>query len=242
MEPRIATIHQPDFMPWLGFFVKVWRCEVFVVLDHVHNNVKDSSWFRRVRVLSSGKPNWISIPIERPEGGPFQAIKEMKLSDGPACQRMFEKYKRTILQSYGKAPFYEDFASLFLAYFDSDDVFLSRRNMAFVEAVLQILDINVEVVYSSSLNPTAHSNRLLIELLQAVNCDTYLCGDGADGYQDEAMFEAAGIRVVHNRFSPPPYPQVGTKEFVPGLSIMDALFNLGADGTRQLIHEQGKVT
>lgn len=228
-------------MPWLGFFVKVWRSDTFVVLDHVENNVKDGSWFRRVRILAGGKPGWISIPLDRPEIGPFVPINQMQVSAGPTTTRLFEKYKRSVQQSYAKARFFDEFFPLFSAHLDSETTSLSERNLAFIFAVLDKLQLDMDIVFSSNLGVTSNSNQLLIDILQVTGGSTYLCGDGADGYQDDALFEEAGISIVNNGFKPTPYPQVGMQEFVPGLSILDALFNLGAKGTRDLIVSQGRL-
>jgi len=241
MSEKPVTIHQPDFMPWLGFFVKVLRSGTFVVLDHVQNNVKDGSWFRRVRFQASGKPSWVSVPLDRPESGPFLPLNEMKVSGGVATTRLFEKYKKTIQQTYARAPYFDEFFPLFSAYMDSETASLMERNMAFNMAVLDLLEFEGKVVYSSQLGLTSSSNQLLIDILKATDAKTYLCGDGADGYQDDTLFEDAGISVVRNNFKPVPYPQVGTKEFLPGLSILDALFNLGAAGTRALIVSQDRL-
>lgn len=236
-EQRIVTIHQPDFMPWLGFFLKAYRANVFVVLDHVVNNVKDGSWFRRVRLLVSGRPSWISIPLIRPESGPFQQLKEMKICNDAGARRLFNKYLRSFEQSYSRAPFYKEYKGLFFDYFKflEENNSLVHNNMRFIKEVFALLGIDAKVVYSSQLGVYGKKTELLINIVKTVGGDVYLCGDGAADYQDNSMFESAGLTVLRNNFIPVCYKQVGAAEFVPGLSVLDALMNLGSDGVKQML-------
>ena len=218
-----VTIHQPDFLPWFGLFNKIAKCDVWIVLDHVENNPRDAAfWGRRVKILVNGRPTWLSIPLNRPATGAIgMPIREMTVNRSDP--RLFEKALRTVQQAYARAPYYRDHAALVEAWFGDPEPSLLMRNMRFIEAVLERLEVRPRVVYSSSLNPTTQSTALLVELLTRVGATTYVCGTGAAGYQQDAMFEARGISVEYNRFIHPVYPQLHATEFVPGLSIIDAL-------------------
>ena len=54
--------------------------------------------------------------------------------------------------------------------------------------------------------------------------------------QAEGLFPLAGVEVVFQDYASKPYPQVGGKNgFVPHLSVLDALFNIGPEATSEMI-------
>ena len=80
---RIVAIHQPNFFPWLGYFDKIARANVFVILDSVQFPKKQGNWMNRVRVLVHGKPHWLTVPVDRTFHG-VRSVREMQIaSDSP---------------------------------------------------------------------------------------------------------------------------------------------------------------
>lgn len=229
------TIHQPDLMPWLGFFAKINKADIWVVLDHTQNNPRDAAfWGRRVKMLLNGKPQWLSLPLEKPDNNVVGvAISEMKFSQ--ADPSIFPKALKTIESSYKKAPFFKEVFPLAELYFQQHEVFMAKRNMGFIKHVMDLLDINTDIVYSSDLQCEASSTALLVEIITKLKGTTYLCGDGANGYQEDELFAQADINLEYNNFQHPVYSQFNSTEFIPGLSIMDALMNIGPAETKKLI-------
>src|SRR6185503_18008328 len=88
---------------------------------------------------------------------------------------------------------------------------------------------------ASDLEISGRSNDLLISIVKSAGGNIYMAGGGASGYQDDSLFEKAGLVVTYQRFVHPLYSQTNSKRFVPGLSIIDALMNLGLEGTRSLL-------
>ena len=101
--------------------------------------------------------------------------------------------------------------------------------------VNQLLHIETKIVYSSDCNISSKSTQLLIDLIKYYGGNTYISGDGAEGYQKEDLFYKNKIKLVKNNFYPRPYFQLNSKNFVPGLSIIDALFNLRLEDVKILI-------
>jgi hypothetical protein len=91
------------------------------------------------------------------------------------------------------------------------------------------------IVRASELGVEGNATRLLIDLVRAVDGTAYLAGGGAGGYQEDALFAEAGIDLTFQGFEPPVYPQLAN-EPVPGLSIIDALMQCGADGVREMLN------
>jgi hypothetical protein len=86
---------------------------------------------------------------------------------------------------------------------------------------------------SSEFRVSAAGTERLIELTRLSGGDVYLSGDGAESYQFEPLFAAQSLKLERLGFAHPVYPQAVRREFVPGLSAIDALFNVGPERTRE---------
>jgi len=57
-----VAIHQPNFLPWLGYFDKIARCDTFIALDDVQL-VRGKSYTCRAKILSQGNELWLTVPV-----------------------------------------------------------------------------------------------------------------------------------------------------------------------------------
>jgi hypothetical protein len=229
----IITIHQPDFMPWLGLFNKINKADKFIILNHVVNNPKSPEFYcRRVKMLIGGKEHWMSVSLKKDEHNLFIPINEMKL-------QMDEKAIKNFLQSveinYKRATYFKDVFYLVDDYFKLPTNNMSTNNSWFITEVMKKLNICTTIEYSSNLNPQFSSNEMLIDLLEKTKATTYLCGGGAGGYQKDELYLAKNIKVVYNSLVHNTYKQFNSTEFIKGLSIIDALMNLGFEQTEELV-------
>lgn len=229
---KIIAIHQPNFFPWLGYFHKIMHSDCFVYLDHVRMN-PDQSWVKRVRILNQLQSSWLTIPIaSSSQQGVFPNVNELRINN----QLDFgSKHLRTIEHNYGKKPYFREIFPFIEEYYLSSEPLLEARNRIFVERVCNGLDINTPRILSSSLNCSESSTSLLIEITQKLKGTIYLCGGGASGYQEDHLFTEAGLTVAYQHFSHPIYEQNCSNDFVSGLSILDALMNIGLAGVKKII-------
>lgn len=226
----IVTIHQPDFMPWLGFFNKIAKADLWIVLDHVENNPRDAAfWCRRVRVLANGLPTWISVPLRKPDTSGVVGVPINQMRIERSLVRNMKKCRETISQAYAKSPHYREISPLVDEYFAREDDSLTACNMTFIEGIMRLLGIRTKIVYSSGLAPQSASNELLVDLLQKVGARRYLCGNGADDYQVDSVFTSRGLEVARNHFTHPSYQQESLRTFVAGLSVIDVIAWAGID-------------
>lgn len=233
-----VAIHQPDFMPWIGFFNKISKVNEFVILDHVTNNVKDSAfWGRRVKILSNGKPDWLSIPLRKNKGETFIPITKMQIN---IESENMPRSLQLIQNNYQKYPHFSQVYYLVKEYFHHHSDYLSIRNTDFILEVLNRLQIDVKISYSSELNPKFKSNEMLIDILKKCNATHYRCGMGAKDYQNDELFIDNNITIEYNDYSPKPYYQFNSNEFIPGLSVIDVLMNLGFEETSSFL-KQDKI-
>ena len=225
----LVAIHQPNFFPWAGYFAKIIQADTFIFLDHVQ--LSRGTWTNRVKLLISGEAKWATAAVKH--GSSSTAINEAVLDTGVPWKR---KLLASLDASYRKAPFYARTMDVVRPLIEQAENNLARFN---ISAILRLADeIGVardKFLTSSHLDARDASTRLLIELIRAADGDTYLCGGGAGGYQDDQLFTTAGISLLYQSFNPAPYTQHGSAAFVPGLSIIDAVMNLGLEGTRLML-------
>lgn len=226
---RVVAIHQPNFFPWLGWFDKLARADVFVLLDDVE--FSRGSWTNRSRLLVNGEPVWMTAPVVGASHG-HQEIRATRINDSTPWRA---KMVKTLENSYRRAPgFPEAYPVLAEAVQNPTDQ-LARYNEDAARAIAERLGLDTRrFVRSSELDVDGKGTERLVALVRAAGGDTYLSGGGAAEYQDDGAFHAAGLGLLGSNFAPRPYPQRST-EFVPGLSVIDALMSCGFEGTRALI-------
>jgi hypothetical protein len=227
----IAAIHQPNFFPWLGFFKKIARCDVFVFLDAVP--ISRGSWTNRVKMIVSGEPRWVTCPVKWALG---TNICDTRIQDKEPWRT---KLVKTLEINYRKAPFFSRLICELAPLVENDEDNLAEFNIAGITTIARLLGLGCRFEKQSAMSaPAVFETRgsvRLTTICREVGATTYLAGDGAGGYEDASLYKSAGIRLVFNRFEPFVYPQVGSDAFAPGLSVLDALLNIGPAETSRLL-------
>ncbi|HNW92476.1 MAG TPA: WbqC family protein, partial [bacterium] len=98
MAERIVTIHQPQYLPWLGLVQKICDSDVFVVLDTVPYS--RNYFYNRNRVRTAQGWTWLTIPVLT-KGKFGQPFSEVAICDDTDWRK---KHWATLRQSYAKAP------------------------------------------------------------------------------------------------------------------------------------------
>jgi len=227
---RTVVIHQPDFLPWLGFFHRLLRADLYIALDHVQFVTGTSrSWTHRDRIKTAAGPRWLSLSLQKaPLGTP---IREMLLSPDHAWRI---DNLNLVRESYRGAPYFSEIFPRLERLYASDHSRLVDMTLDSIALLCDLLDIRVEGSLSSEMSPIGTSNEMLADLLRRAGATHYLSGVGAREYFDPLPFARAGIELIWQEFAHPVYPQLHG-DFVPMLSAVDMLFNCGIDGSRELI-------
>jgi len=229
---KVVAIHQPNFFPWLGYFDKIARCDTFVILDDVQNQKKAGTWSNRVKLLISGEARWVTAPIVRNYSG-YRKIKDMEFCSNNPWRT---KILKSIEMNYKKTSFFSETFSLLEPLIFNPENNIAKYNSKVILNICKKIGIDInKMFWSSKLPHEGKSNELLVSLTKAVGGDAYMCGGGADGYQDDSVFAEAGMRLKYQDFKHPQYPQAGSSEFIAGLSIIDALMNLGIDKMKAML-------
>jgi hypothetical protein len=232
----LVAIHQPNFLPWLGFFDKIRRSDVFVAMDNVQfAKSGGGTWTNRVQMIVNGQPAWVTVPIVRAFHG-VRLIREMKITDDSAWRN---KLLRTIEQNYRRAPHFQEVFPILEESIRNPSADLADYNLATIRSLCAVLNLQTPIVLGSSLEVEGHATELLISMVRAVGGNAYLAGGGAAGYQEDSSFHQAGVKLIYQEFQHPTYPQFNSTTFKPGLSVVDALMNCGIAGTADLLGTLG---
>ena len=99
----IIAIHQPEYLPWLGFFKKMMNSELFVLLDDVQFEKK--SWQNRNRIRTKNGTVFLSVPIH--------AHLDSKLNDVKIdnTKNWADKHKKSILFNYTNTPYFDEYSN-----------------------------------------------------------------------------------------------------------------------------------
>ncbi len=227
----LVAIHQPNFFPWLGYFDKIVRSDLFIFMDNAQFPKKGGNWVNRVKLLVGGGGHWATVPVNRAYHGVLP-ISAMKIDNRTPWR---DKLLKTIEMNYKSSPCYGEVFPVILPLAENPTPSLAEYNIASITALAKHLGLNTgKLILGSSLTTQGQSTDLLISMVRACGGTAYLCGGGA-AYQDDEKFPVAGLQLIYQNFTHPQYPQASSTEFVPGLSIIDALMNCGFSGVRRLL-------
>ncbi len=230
--PEVIAIHQPNLFPWLGFFAKIIKSDTFVFLDHVLLNSRSAIYTKRVKVIANGNEFWLTIPLKTKPNQIFQPICEMEI-DKPDILK--SKHLKTFELNYKKSPFFSETFPLIESFYNNPSKLIAERNSHFTISLLNTMNFNKASVLSSTLACSKTSTEMLVEIMQKLGGKTYLSGDGAEGYQDIEEYQKNNITLQFMNYVHPQYPQFNSDVFCKGLSIIDALMNVGISGTKSLL-------
>jgi hypothetical protein len=219
----IVAIHQPHYMPWLGYLHRMAQADLFILLDHVQFERRNHQNRNQVRL--DGEARWLTVPVVQ------RSQKERivdKLVDNSDPRPWGAIHFGTLRHAYRESVHFKDYAdalrSILLARWER----LTDLDHAMLGLLRDALEIRTPLVRSSELGVAGAKGELILNLCRAVGADTLLAGfGGSRHYLDAEVFARAGIAVRRHEFTHPTYPQCGPQPFIAGLAGVDLLLNCG---------------
>lgn len=229
----IATIHQPHFMPWLGYLDRMRQADVFILLDDVQ--FERQNYQNRVRIKTGQGAQWVTVPVYQASRGE-RILDKLVDNQQDGRHRWGRRVRLTLKYAYQGAPYYEDFEPVLREIFDARWDKLLDLDRILLDLFREALDIRTPIVRSSELGVPGQRSELVLGLCRAVGADAFLGGiGGSRDYLDRRAFDEAGIRVQWHDFRHPRYIQRPKPEsFLEGLSAIDLLMNCGPDSASVL--------
>lgn len=214
-----VAIHQPHYFPYPGFFHKLSQADVFVIMDKTQY---DKRFTNRNRIITNTGWTWITVPINKKHK--FLPNNQVKINNDLAWR---EDHWKMIYHSYKGSRFFHLYENYLKNLYEKDWDYLFSLDLETTKQVMKWLNINVEIILESELKSDGQSSERLINICSELGADTYVSGIGAKTYQNENAFEKHGISVQYDEFKEPCYPQHLSQKYIPSLSIIDLLCNLG---------------
>lgn len=233
-----VVIHQPYFLPWMGYFSKLVYADKFIVLDNV--NFTKGSFIDRVQVINSeGKLIWIGMHI----GQHFKKkCNQINFSDPQTVERII----KTIHSAYSRARHFKDniqpIENILNDSFSNSNK-LTEINVSIIKRIMELLDLNLpEIILSSQFKEVGNATERVIMLLKEAKCNALITGSGGSlNKHDIKKLSANGVRILFQDYfnlHPTYYQTRRTKlGFAKGLSIVDCILNEGILHTQSLLKD-----
>jgi hypothetical protein len=226
-----VAIHQPNFIPWAGYFDKISKCDVFVLFDDVQFP-RAKTFGNRVEIKTNNGATWLTVPVM--SKGELNNFNEVEIDNNQGWAR---KSAKTIKLAYQKAACFNNYWDEFEALYLEKYFYLTDLNIVLMKFVAGKLGISTKMVRSSDIAAANGLNgaEKILAILKDLDATEYISGKGSGSrrYIDEADFDAAGIKLTWQSYESKPYRQLWG-DFVPNLSIIDLLFNEGPDSLKYI--------
>ena len=231
----LLSAHQPCYLPWLGLWNKVVSSDIFVILDDCQ--FEKGGYTNRTKIKTAQGEHWLTIPVAK--GANKLSIKDVAIAYGSINEvDSYEdhwswKHFNTIRHNYKRSEYFDmvdEEIDSSVGWPDSLG-FLSNS----LTDIAEFVGCEYHVAYQSTTGITGHKQQLIINLCRHYNADAFLFGVHGRDYVDVDEMKDAGIEPIFQDFDCIEYPQQWGGAFIPGLSIIDALFNVGPEETMDLI-------
>lgn len=219
----IIAIHQPNYLPYLGFFDKMKQADIFIIYDDAQFNKEDYHHRNRIRIYHGWK--WLTIPVIKKKNIP---IKDVIIRNELKKKNIFwsDAHLKDIHDNYKETLYYNLYINKINKIYQRSYENLIDLNITLIQFLMDAFDIRTKLVLSSELGFTSKSSERLVEMVDSLGGDIYLSGSGGHEYLDISLFNERSIKVIFQDYKHPVYKQY-YEPFIPNLSAIDALFNIG---------------
>ena len=184
----------------IQWFQKLNRYDAVVIEQH--DNFLKQTFRNRCVIATANGTQTLTIPVEKSDGDKC-LMRDIRISDHGNWRRL---HWNALATAYGDSPFFDYYADDLRPFYEQRFAFLLDFNMQMTAKLCELLDITPNISLSEEYVKDVES--------------------GVDDFRD-------AIRPKHPMldadFIPKPYYQVYAQRhgFIPNLSILDLLFNMG---------------
>ncbi|MGE7762637.1 WbqC family protein [Peribacillus sp. NPDC097895] len=229
-KTKIVTIHQPNFLPWSGFFHKAFQSDVFIYLTDV--KYSSSNFQNKTYILGGdGKESRLTVPLQKKP----EMLHEKLISYHSPNQKWKRNHLKQISEVYKNAPYFHDFFPMLEEAYQKEQALLVDLNIHLIELILHYLNYEGETQLSTEFNTTFGKTERLVSLLKQTGGTCYLSGKSGKDYLEVELFQQEGIEVVYQNFIHPVYEVKNEKECVKNLSILDWIMYYPADQIKETL-------
>jgi hypothetical protein len=211
-------IHQPNYLPWMGYIDKIASTDVFVFLDDAQYS-NEGGHNRNLIKTSNGK-QFLTVPVEQHLG---DKINQIRTKDKLPWKK---KHLKSIEFNYKRAPYFIEVFPVMEKLLNESYTNIAEMNAAIIKEWCRLFGINTDFKWSSDLNLESLREEKVIDICCMIGANCYISGNGAKAYQVSAHFEQHGIKLIYQNYEPLVYPQLWG-EFQVNMSALDYIMNCG---------------
>lgn len=223
-----VTIHQPEHLPWLGFFAKAASSDLFILLDTVP--YRHGYFQNRNRLSHRGELIWLTVPVQH-RGHFGEEIGQIRIDAGRSWRR---QYVGRLEDALRRAPHRDEVIGPLREMIDDAPSHLADLNVAIIRWLCELLDVGVPTLLASELGTTGRKSELLASVCHDVGADVYLSGPSGREYLDLTPFLERKIEVEYFDFIHPTYPR-DPEPWISRLSAIDLVANVGRARAREIL-------
>lgn len=219
------------YLPWLGLFDRIYKTDVFVLLDNVPYS--KNYFINRNRIKTAEGEQWLTVPVITKNcfGKP---INEVGIDNSQAWQR---KHWKNIYYSYNNAEHFSEYSEFFEEFYKKEWELLIDPIEESFGFFLKSLGIETKIVKASELGAEGNKEELLLNICKELGADSYLSGPSGRDYLDKNRWNEKGIHLEFHDYAHPEYQQMHGK-FIENLSVLDLLFNCGEKSLKILANQR----
>lgn len=218
----IISIHQPDYISYLGYFYKMSKSDIFVFLDDAQFSNDNMHNWNRIKT-PQGECR-LKIPVQQHLG---DFINQVRTKDELGWK---QKHLKTMEMNYTKAKYFKEVFGVFRELLLADYENLAQMNIEINSWIAKQFGFKAKLIKSSDMDIKSVREERVIDICKTLDGDVYISGHGAKAYQTEQHFSERGLKLVYTDYEPIEYPQLWEKcGFLPYMSIVDYIFNCGFD-------------
>jgi len=231
----VVSINQPAYLPWLGYFERIARSDLHVVLDHVQ--FEKNSFTNRNKIRIKDGTAWLTIPLATKGKFGRLEINNLEMVHGDKWKT---KHWTSLKTNYSKAPYFKQFDASYEAIYAREWSSFMPFIRVMLSQHLADLGIHTPVIFSSEMKIEGKKSDLILNICRVLGADTYLSGSQGRSYIDEQSFLDAGICLQYQDYHHPTYKQLWPG-FIAHLCILDLLFNHGDESSQILMSNQKQL-
>ena len=214
-----VSIHQPNYLPWIGYFNKLDQSDCFVFLDKA--DVSKGSVLNRNYILSPNGKTLLTVPLKKGE----KAIHQVQINNS---RNWRVKHWATIEASYKKSPYWPLYKDRFQQIYEKEWEYLCELNIALITLICELLTIDVKIYRESDFyDDFGKGSERIANIVAKLKGTTYISGSGGKKYNNREDFEEKGIELMYQHLTHPVYEQLWGDSFTEKLSVIDLLFTHG---------------
>ena len=218
----IVSINQPAYLPWMGYFNRIVKADIHVVLDHVQ--FEKNSFTNRNKIRTKDGTLMLTVPLKTKGLFGNLPINAIEVANHSWKINHFKNFET----AYLKSPFFKQYSSVLSTFYSNEFSKLIEIITPINNWLLKELNINTNIIYSSELKMSSLKNDLVLDICKQLNATTYLSGPMGRNYLNIQSFKDNNIEVLYDDYTHPTYNQFNG-EFEPYMCVLDLLFNYGSE-------------